>query len=150
VLLEKLETALGGLTGRTIAILGLAFKPNTSDVREAPAIHLCRNLVQAGVRVRGCDPVASEEAAAALRDHNGHVELARDPYAIAVDADAAVIMTEWNEFRNLDLARLAGVMRRPLLFDTRNVLDPARTRELGFEYVCTGRQAVGATRQVRV
>jgi UDPglucose 6-dehydrogenase len=150
VVMEKLSAALGGLSGRTVAVMGLAFKPNTSDVREAPALHLCRNLVAAGATVKACDPVAAVEAAHALHSERHAVEIVEGPYEAAVGADAAVIMTEWNEFRNLDLARLAGVMRRPVLFDTRNVLDPEQPRQLGFEYLCTGRQAVGAAGRVAV
>jgi UDPglucose 6-dehydrogenase len=150
VLVEKLEATLGGLQGLTIAVFGLAFKPNTSDVREAPAIHLCRNLVAAGARVRACDPVAAAEAAQALRTEADAVEFVAGPYEAALGADAALIMTEWNEFRNLDLARLAGTMRRRVLFDTRNVLDPQGPRALGFDYLCTGRQSIGVPRRVEV
>jgi UDPglucose 6-dehydrogenase len=150
LVLSKLETALDGLDGRSVAVLGLAFKPNTSDVREAPAIGLCRGLVAAGATVQACDPVAIEDARAALVDLGSAVEFTLDSYAAAAGADAVVIMTEWNEFRNLDLGRLLGVMRRPVLFDTRNVMEPARPRELGFEYMCTGRQSVGAASSVVV
>jgi UDPglucose 6-dehydrogenase len=150
LVVEKLTAALGGLSGRRIAVLGLAFKPNTSDVREAPAIHLCHRLASAGACVRACDPVAATEAAHALEGLGAAVEITADAYEAAVGADAVVIMTEWNEFRTLDLTRLAGVMRTPVLFDTRNVLDPVQPRALGFEYLCTGRQAVGASKGVVV
>ncbi len=150
LIVEKLSVAIGGLAGRTVAVLGLSFKPNTSDVREAPALHLCRNLVAAGATVRACDPIAADEARAALADLGGAVVFAADAYDAAMGADAAAIMTEWNEFRNLDLARLHGVMRTPVLFDARNVLDPARPRQLGFAYLCTGRQAVGSASGVAV
>jgi UDPglucose 6-dehydrogenase len=148
--LAKLDRVLGGLEGRTVAVLGLAFKPNTSDVREAPAIHLCRNLARSGARVRACDPVAADEASRALADVADRVTCLIDGYEAATGADAVVIMTEWNEFRNLDLERLIGIMRTPVLFDSRNVMDPVRPRELGFEYLCTGRQSVGAPRGVAV
>ncbi len=146
----KLSAAIGGFAGRTVAVLGLSFKPNTSDVREAPALHLCRHLVAAGATVRACDPVAADEARAALSELGEAVTFAADAYDAAAGADAAVIMTEWNEFRNLDLRRLRGVMRTPVLFDTRNVLDPSRPRELGFAYLSTGRQAVGSAPGVAV
>jgi UDPglucose 6-dehydrogenase len=148
VVLAKLDAALGGLKGTTVAVLGLAFKPNTSDVREAPALHLCRHLVAAGARVRACDPVAAAEARHALASLGEEVIFVTDSYEAAVGADAAVIMTEWNEFRNLELSRLAGVMRRPVIFDTRNVLEPDRTREAGFDYLCTGRQFAGMPKAV--
>jgi UDPglucose 6-dehydrogenase len=150
VVLSKLTQALGRLDGRTIAVLGLAFKPNTSDVREAPALHLCRNLARSGAAVRAYDPVATDEARHALADVADRVTCVTNGYEAASGADAVVIMTEWNEFRNLDLERLFGIMRTPVLFDARNVMDPARPRELGFEYLCTGRESVGSQRGVAV
>jgi UDPglucose 6-dehydrogenase len=150
IVLEKLGTALGGFRNRTIAILGLAFKPNTSDVREAPSLYVCRALAAAGASLRVFDPVAAEEAAQALASVRSSIEFAADPYAAAAGADAVVIMTEWNEFRNLDLERLLDVMRTPVLFDARNVIDPRRARQIGFEYLSTGRQAVGAADRVAV
>jgi UDPglucose 6-dehydrogenase len=131
-------------------VLGLAFKPNTSDVREAPAVHICRALAASGATLRVFDPVAAGEAAHSLADVRRAIEYVRDPYEAAVDADAIVIMTEWNEFRSLDLERLRGVMRTPVLFDTRNVIDPKQARQMGFEYLCTGRQSVGAGDRVTV
>jgi len=142
VTLEKVEQAVGGLAGREVAILGLAFKPNTSDVREAPALYLCRSLVEAGVRLRLFDPVASAEAATFLTDLAGSIRFADDAYDAATGADAVVIMTEWNEFRSLDLPRLKAMLRQPVLIDTRNVLDIAQVRALGFDYHCTGRAQV--------
>ncbi len=150
LVLSKLDEALGGTTDRTVAVLGLAFKPNTSDVRESPAVHLCRRLARAGARVRACDPAAGTEARIALDDVSAAVTIARDAYDAAAGADAIVIMTEWNEFRNLDLARLRASMRTLVLFDTRNVLDPFDARKWGFTYLCTGRQSVGSDRRVEV
>ena len=150
LVLSKLREALMSLDGRTIAVLGLAFKPNTSDAREAPAVHLCRNLATAGARVHAFDPIAVDDARAALADLDGMISFVADSYEAAAGADAVVIMTEWNEFRNLDLERLRAVMRTPVLFDTRNVLDPRHPRQSGFEYLCTGRQAVGAVPGVAV
>ena len=143
VTLEKVERALGGLAHREIAILGLAFKPNTSDVREAPALYLCRALVEAGARLRLFDPVAADGARAYLSDIDGALRYADDAYDAAAGADAVVIMTEWNEFRSLDLERLKAVVRQPVLIDTRNVLDVERARALGFTYRCTGREHLG-------
>ena len=145
VMLEKIEGALGSLAGREIAVLGLAFKPNTSDVREAPALYLCRSLVEAGARLRLFDPVAAHEAAEYLEEIKGSVRYAADAYDAAEGADALVILTEWNEFRSLDLARLKSIVRQPVLIDTRNVLDMAQARTLGFTYSCTGRELVGRT-----
>jgi UDPglucose 6-dehydrogenase len=143
VTLEKVERALGGLAHREIAILGLAFKPNTSDVREAPALYLCRALVEAGARLRLFDPVAADGARAYLSGLDGALRYADDAYDAAAGADAVVIMTEWNEFRSLDLERLKAVVRQPVLIDTRNVLDVERARALGFTYSCTGREHLG-------
>jgi UDPglucose 6-dehydrogenase len=143
VTFAKVAGALGDLRGAEIAILGLAFKPNTSDVREAPALYLCRALAQAGAHLRLFDPVATREAAAHLADIDGSVRYADDAYDAATGADGVVIMTEWNEFRSLDLERLKAVVRQPVLIDTRNVLDLAQVRALGFTYSCTGREQVG-------
>jgi UDPglucose 6-dehydrogenase len=150
VVLEKIASALSGLRARTIAVLGLAFKPNTSDVREAPALYICRALAEAGASLKVFDPVAADDAAHALADLRSSIEYVADAYDAAAGADAVVIMTEWNEFRNLDLERLRQTMRTPVLFDARNVIDPRRARQLGFEYLCTGRQSVGAADSVAV
>ena len=139
---EKVEARLGPVAGRTIAVLGLAFKPNTSDVREAPALHLCRQLAAAGAVVRASDPVAIEDARTALGAGAGAVEFVADASDAARAADALVIMTEWNEYRSLDLPLLRQVMRGNLLVDARNVLEPHAVVAAGFEYVSTGRQAV--------
>jgi UDPglucose 6-dehydrogenase len=142
LLAEKIVTALGTVPGKTVAILGLAFKPNTDDVREAPALYICRRLASEGARIRAFDPAANLSAAAALDDVRPHVTFAADAYDALAGADALVIMTEWNEFRGLDLDRVARSMSHPLLIDARNVLDPAQTRAKGFEYICTGRQTL--------
>jgi UDPglucose 6-dehydrogenase len=140
----KLEQALGGLAGRHVAILGLAFKPNTSDVREAPAIYVARELVARGAQVCAYDPVAMPEAARALDQHADRVTFAADAYEAVESADAVVIATEWNEFRSLDLARLYRALRRPVILDLRNVLEPERAVAGGFTYYSTGRQAAAA------
>ncbi len=137
--LAKLRWAVGDLDGKVIGVLGLAFKPNTSDVRESPALHLCKRIVAAGGSVRGFDPVASEEASHVLSRLGPAVHYARDAYDAATSADALLVMTEWNEFRTLDLARLKGLLRRPVIVDARNVLDPEAVRALGFYYVAMGR-----------
>jgi UDPglucose 6-dehydrogenase len=139
---ERIHETLGGVAGLPIAVLGLAFKPNTSDVREAPAIYVCRELAKAGAHIRACDPVAADEAARALADVAGRIEYLADAYEAADGAAAVVIMTEWNEFRSLDLAKLKAVMARPVLIDTRNVLDPRHVAAEGFAYSCTGRNVL--------
>ena len=142
LLVTKITEALGTVAGRPIAVLGLAFKPNTDDVREAPALYVCRELAREGARIRAFDPIASAAAATALADVQDCITFSADAYQAIDGAEAAIIMTEWNEFRGLDLDRVRRTMTRPLLVDARNVLDPSQTREMGFEYLCTGRQAV--------
>ena len=141
-LVEKILAALGAVHAPRVAVLGLAFKPNTSDVRESPALFACRRLLCAGVAVRGFDPVAAADAAAALADAGGQMTFAADAYDAIGGADAVVIMTEWNEFRALDLKRVRSLVRRPVLIDARNILSPAAATELGFTYICTGRQSL--------
>lgn len=142
---DKIRDALGGVRGRTVALLGLAFKPNTSDVREAPALHLCRSLVAAGARVRACDPVAADEARAALGSLAEHVTFVTDAYDAASGAEAVAIITEWNEYRSLDLMLLRDVMSGRIIVDARNVLDPHAVVAAGFTYYSTGRQSVVST-----
>jgi len=140
--LEKLHHALGSLIGRPIAILGLAFKPDTSDVRESPALHLCRRLVTLGARVRTFDPVATPEALRALGPAGRTIHFANDVAGAVANADAVVIMTDWNEFRSLDMDAIGACMRQRIVIDARNVLDAARTRAAGFTYTGTGREIV--------
>ena len=141
-IVEKIRTALGTLRGRRVGVLGLSFKPNTSDVRESASLYVCRELAAAGATIRAFDPVAVEEAARALSELNGNMTYVTDAYAAAEGADALVIMTEWNEFRSLDLDLLRRVMAHRVIVDTRNVLDPGLTRAAGFVYACTGREKV--------
>ncbi len=131
----KLRDILGNLRDKNIGLLGLAFKPNTDDVREAPAIDLIHLLLNEGACVRAFDPVAMENA---RRQLDG-VTLCPDPYELARDADAVILVTEWNEFKQLDLPRIAGLMRQRVFIDGRNVYDPRAMRELGFEYRGVGR-----------
>jgi len=125
----------GSLEGITLGVLGLAFKPNTSDVRESPSLEIIRALRQRGARVQTYDPEAIEEARRILPE----VDYCRDAYSTAEGADLLVLATEWNQFRNLDLERIKEVMRRPILVDLRNVYEPERVRSLGFEYYGVGR-----------
>jgi UDPglucose 6-dehydrogenase len=140
-LVEKIQRALGGVERRRIGVLGLAFKPNTDDIREAPALYLCQTLAAAGAQIATFDPVAAAAAADVLRDCTPAPIFAGDAYEAARGADALVIMTEWNEFRALDLGRLRTLMGNPLIIDSRNVLDPIQARKAGFAYIGTGRGA---------
>jgi UDPglucose 6-dehydrogenase len=138
VVLEKLTTAFGGkLTGRTIGVWGLAFKAETDDMRESPAIPLIEGLLAGGARVQAHDPKAMETARAILGDR---VTYASDPYAAAQGADALAIVTEWLVYRNPDFDKLKGLLKQPLVVDGRNLYDPARMRSQGFVYHCIGRK----------
>jgi len=134
--LRKIENFLGrDLRGTVIGILGLSFKPNTDDIRQAPSLEIIRNLQRKGATVRAYDPVAMENAARQLSD----VEMMDNPYDVADGADALVLVTEWNEFKNLDLARIKESMRQPILIDGRNIYDPTAAGDLGFQYSGIGR-----------
>jgi len=134
-LVQKLRDLLGKLDEQTIGVLGLAFKPNTDDMREAPAVELIHLLQHEGARIKAYDPVAMENARRILSD----VTLCQDAYEVAEDADALVIATEWNEFKHLDLPRIRKAMRRPIVVDGRNIYEPERMAALGFIYRGVGR-----------
>ncbi|HEX7264906.1 MAG TPA: nucleotide sugar dehydrogenase, partial [Candidatus Dormibacteraeota bacterium] len=135
LVIDKLRDCLEELTDRVVGLLGLAFKPNTDDLREAPSLDIAKVLLAAGAHVRAYDPAAMEGARMKLPQ----VEYTRDAYAVAAGADAVVLVTEWNEFRRLDLGRLRASMRTPVLVDGRNIYDPAAMRSLGFTYRGIGR-----------
>jgi UDPglucose 6-dehydrogenase len=140
-LVEKAARHFGALAGKTFGVWGLAFKPKTDDMREAPAITVVEGLLAGGAKVRAHDPVAREVAS---RHFDGRgVAFVDEPYAAAEGADALLLVTEWNEFRQPDWARLARVMKTPVVFDGRNVWDPAKARAAGFTYYGVGRS--GAT-----
>src|SRR5579885_1301878 len=134
-MVEKVERLVGEVKGKQIAVLGLSFKPETDDMREAPSVDIIRALVGKGARVRAYDPVATEQAMKVLTE----IEYAEDEYAAAGGADALVFMTEWNQFRALDMNRIKALMRTPKVADLRNICEPERMRELGFDYVGVGR-----------
>ena len=135
LMVEKIERLVGDLAGKKIAVLGLSFKPETDDMRDAPAIDIVHALVRRGARVRAYDPVAIEHAKKFLPD----IEYAEDEYGAVEGADALVFMTEWNQFRALDLKRVHELMRAPRVADLRNIYEPPAMRELGFDYVGVGR-----------
>jgi len=132
---ERVNRALGGVAGKRVAVLGLAFKPNTDDMREAPSIPLVSGLVERGAEVTGFDPVAQHQAETVLKG----IAYAADAYSAADGADAVVIVTEWDEFRALDLETLAARMRGKTLVDLRNVWDPHEAERVGLNYVGIGR-----------
>lgn len=132
---EKIRSALWVVKGKQIAVLGLAFKPNTDDIRFAPAIDLIQQLVAEGARVRAYDPEAMEKARNVLPG----IEYAKSAYDVAKDSEALLIATEWEEFRTLDWERVRNSMARPLILDGRNLLSPKDMQALGFEYKSFGR-----------
>lgn len=134
-MVEKVAAAVGDVAGQTLAVLGLAFKPNTDDIREAPSLDLIRGLLERGARIRAFDPAAMPNAARVLPG----VEYCKDAYDAAAGADGVVLATEWNQFRNLDLGRLKTALRQPVFVDLRNVYEPRRMREAGFRYTGVGR-----------
>jgi UDPglucose 6-dehydrogenase len=136
VMLDKIFSLLGDAPGKTVGILGLTFKPETSDLRESPAIAIAKSLCERGVAVRATDPVAIPEARTLLPD----AEFFEDPYETAVGCDALVLATEWNLYRKLELDRLREAMRAPALADLRNLYDPAAAKRAGFRYVGVGRR----------
>jgi len=136
---EKVLAALDGEpAGSTVTLLGLSFKPETDDMRDSPSIPIVRALLEAGATVRAFDPAATDTAREVLPDG---VVYCTDSYDAATGADALVIVTEWNQFRSLDLERIRGLMRRPVVVDLRNVYQPGRVREQGFVYDSIGRAA---------
>src|SRR5574338_25330 len=140
-MVDRVKQALGGgLEGKRIGVLGLAFKPNTDDMREAPSIPLIAGLTAEGAEVAAFDPVARGQAEQAIAG----IEFADDAYAAAADADALVIVTEWDEFRALDLDKIAGTMRGKVLVDLRNVYDRDEAEEAGLIYFGVGRGKVTA------
>lgn len=134
-MIEKIDRFVGGLTGKKLAVLGLSFKPNTSDIRESPSIRLIDLILKKGGRVRAYDPVAMNECRKAFPG----IEYAEDTYDAASGCDGLVIATEWNQFRNLDWGRMKSMLRSPIVIDLRNVYDPSQMKELGLRYMGVGR-----------
>lgn len=134
-IVEKTERLLGDLKDKEIGIFGLSFKPNTDDVREAPSLTIIPRLLEKGARIRAYDPIASKEASKHLND----IIYVKDVYAAAEGVDCVVVITEWNEFRELDLQKLKRLMRRPNVVDGRNIYSPAKMKALGFNYIGVGR-----------
>jgi len=135
-MVEKIKAAIGGtLEGKKFSFLGLSFKPNTSDIRESPALRIIRMLLAAGAAVRAYDPAAMDEA----RSVQTEIEYADDSYDAARGCDALVIATEWNQFRKLDWDKMKAALKEPVVIDLRNVYEPAQMIEAGFRYTAVGR-----------
>lgn len=123
------------IQGKTVGILGLSFKPNTDDIRESPALYIIHTLLNKKALLKVYDPAAMENTKNIFPD----IIYCSDPYSVAKNADALVIVTEWNQFRNLDIEKIKNLMKGNLFFDFRNIYDPHKIRQLGFKYFCVGR-----------
>ncbi|MBA2735631.1 MAG: UDP-glucose/GDP-mannose dehydrogenase family protein, partial [Pyrinomonadaceae bacterium] len=134
-MIPKIEKLVGDFKGKQIGVLGLSFKPETDDMREAPAIDIIKAMQERGAKVKAFDPVAMEEAKHSLPD----VEFVEDEYQVIEGADALIIITEWNQFRALDMEKVKSLLKTPKIADLRNIYEPEDMRELGFEYVGVGR-----------
>jgi len=133
-MVKKIEAAFGGVKGKTVAILGLTFKPNTDDMRDAPSLVIVPELQAAGATIRAYDPEGGKEAKKYL-----NLEQCKDAYDAILGADGVVILTEWNEFRALDLAKVKAGLKTALMVDLRNIYRPAQMAQVGFRYVSIGR-----------
>ena len=133
--IKKIEDALWIVKGKTIGILGLAFKPNTDDMRRAPSIDVINALQKEGAKIQAYDPEATETAKEVFKD----VTYCKDPYEAAKDADALIILTEWNEFKELDIKKIKQLLKQPLVLDGRNIYDPEAMKKEGFKYISIGR-----------
>lgn len=136
--LEKLGSFVPNLKGKTIAVWGLSFKPRTDDVREAPALDIIREIIEAGGAVRAFDPVAMTQAKAVL-PRSPRLRYAKDPYDALRGADALLLVTEWDEFRQPDFRRVKKLLKKPIIVDGRNIYNPKELRKLGFKYASIGR-----------
>lgn len=134
---KKIESLVWNLASKTVTVLGLAFKPDTDDIRYAPALDIIRMLKKEGVTVRTYDPIAMDKARGEL---GAGVKFCKDPYEAAKGSDCLFIATEWNEFKELDLVKLKKIMRQPVIVDGRNIYDPAAVKKLGFAYAGIGRR----------
>ena len=134
-MIPKIEKVVGDFTGKQIGVLGLSFKPETDDMRESPATDIIKEMQKRGAKIRAFDPVAMAEAKHYLPD----IDYAENEYDAIKDADVLVIITEWNQFRALDMDKVKSLLKAPKIVDLRNIYNPTDMRELGFEYVGVGR-----------
>ncbi len=135
--IEKISKSLGELSGKTIGILGLSFKPNTDDMRESPSIPIITHLLKEGARVKVYDPAAMEESKKYINGEN--VRYCKSVYEVAKGSDSLAFITEWNQFRKIDLEKIKRLLKRPVIVDLRNIYEPEAMREMGFEYTGVGR-----------
>ena len=144
-MVDKISEAFGDLGNQTVAVLGLSFKPDTDDVRESPAIDIINGLLASGAKIRAYDPAAMDKCRALWTQ----VEFCDTAYDAARETDGLVILTEWNQFRALDLGQLHKLLRRPLIVDLRNIYEPVKMAAAGFEYISVGRPSVGSRKSVK-
>jgi UDPglucose 6-dehydrogenase len=144
-IVERTQELVGSLRGKTVGLLGLTFKANTDDLREAPALEIARRLLSDGATVRAYDPVGMPRAAHLIPE----IQMAADAYDLAKGCDAVIVCTEWNEFKHLDLRRLREAMRQPMVVDGRNIYDPAEMASYGFQYRGVGRGYAHARENTR-
>jgi UDPglucose 6-dehydrogenase len=135
MVVTRLKEILDDLRGKTVGLLGLSFKPNTDDMRDAPSITISEKLISKGAAVRAFDPVSMDIARPLLPE----VEMCANPYVMAEGCDALIVITEWNEFKQLDLVQIRESMRQPVILDGRNLYDPEAMKNLGFHYRGLGR-----------
>lgn len=147
-MVDKIVRAMGGVEGRTLGILGLAFKPNTDDMREAPAITILEELANRGARFKVYDPEAYKEAKWRFENINDKIEYCNNEYEALQDVEALVLITEWNQFRNLNLGKIIKSMKDNYFFDLRNIYDPLRVTSEGFKYFSVGRAGTTAVQSV--
>ncbi len=136
-MITKIENAIGPLDGKVVGVLGLTFKPNTSDVRESPALDIVKALLRKGAQIRAYDPAGMDEFQKVVNDEK--ISYWENAYEAARGAEALVFLTEWNEFRNLDLKKLKEALTKPVILDLRNIYEPERVTDLGFKYMGVGR-----------
>lgn len=138
-IVKKAKKLLGeDMNGKTIGVLGLSFKPDTDDMRDAPSVIIIRELLGLGAKIKSFDPIALENGKRILKDEN-NVHFVNDAYAAAKDADLLIVVTEWNEFKQLDLVKIKTLLKTPYLIDGRNIYEPEKAKALGFTYVGVGR-----------
>lgn len=136
-MITKIENAIGPLDGKVVGVLGLTFKPNTSDVRESPALDIVKALLNQGAQIRAYDPAGMDEFQKVVNDEK--ISYWKNAYEAARGAEALVFLTEWNEFRNLDLKKLKDALAKPVILDLRNIYEPERVTDIGFKYMGVGR-----------
>jgi len=140
IFIDKIKKVLWILKDKTIAVLGVSFKPETDDIREAPSVKVIKELLKEGASVRLYDPQAMENVMEVFPEESPRVIYAKSPYEAAEGANALAIITEWDEFQSMDLKKIKKAMANPIIVDGRNIFDPSKLRKLGFEYDCMGRK----------